>query len=202
MEDYFSEDTIVDDTMLKSELNALEVPDKVYQARGMSQGLKRDIERAIETLQKEYTVKLGGMLANSLGKSNESAFFAAVPYYKNERDIGFALVINTDYDYTDFEKKIEKNYKNNLFAGKSVEDYILHEMAHIMTFQECKTEMEYNNIKRLVNTYYVSGISRYADNSKSGTECIAEAIVRMRNGEKVPPKIRGVVKYYMERWKK
>ena len=202
IEDHFSEDSIIDNAIIKSDINALKVPDKVYKASGMTCELKQKIENAVEVLQKEYEIKLGGCLATSLGNGNESAFFGAVPYYKNERDIGFALVINTDYDYNNFEEKIEKNYKNGLFAGKTVDDYILHEMSHIMTFQDCKTDMEYNNIKRLVNTYFVSGISRYADAEKSGTECIAEAAVRMCNGEKVPPEIRGAVKYYIERWKR
>lgn len=183
-------------------MNKLTVPDNVYQAKGMTKSLKKQIENSIDKLQSEYEIKLGGTLATSLGKGNESTFFAAAPYRKDEKEIGFAFLVNTDYNYSRFEERIMKRYESGYFAGKSVEDYIAHEMAHVMTFQDCKTEIQYNNVKRMVEKYYVAGVSQYCDDKKSGTECIAEAFVKMRNGEKVPTKIKSAVKYYIERWKK
>lgn len=197
MEDYFSKESII-----VSEMNGLRVPDKVYQAHGMTKELKHRIEQSVEALKREYDIKLDGTLATSLGKGNERTFFAVAPYHENDRNIGFAFLINTDYNYDKFEDGIIEKYKKGYFAGKSVEDYIAHEMAHVMTFQNSKTEMQYNNIKRTVESYFVPGVSKYADLTRSGTECIAEAFVKLRNGEKVPPEIKPVIKYYIERWRR
>lgn len=53
-----------------------------------------------------------------------------------------------------------------------------------------------------MNEEFVSGISGYADRCQDGVEMLAEAFVRIQNGEKVPLKVRLLVKKYIERWHK
>ena len=48
----------------------------------------------------------------------------------------------------------------------------------------------------------MKGISKYTDKSKSGNEALAEAFVRMRNGENVPAIAKILVESYVGRWKR
>jgi hypothetical protein len=89
-------------------------------------------------------------------------------------------------------------------AGKSLEDYLAHEMAHCMLYQDCKTDSQFKAKYKEVETLYNSlkGISGYADKTKSGNEALAEAFVRVRNNEKVPPIVKVLVEAYFGKWKK
>ena len=49
---------------------------------------------------------------------------------------------------------------------------------------------------------FVPGVSGYSDIAKDGFETIAEAFVKVRNGEFVPDEARKLVEEYVERWKK
>ena len=68
-----------------------------------------------------------------------------------------------------------------------------------MTFQGCNTYEEYQALKEKIP--FIPGISGYADKCKDGTESLAEAFVKMQNGEKVPLKARMLVNKYIGRWK-
>ena len=110
------------------------------------------------------------------------------------------LVINRDIDYTVIDKAFSKKHASGFFASRTMEDGVKHELAHIMTFQGCGTYEEYQELKKKIP--FVSGISGYADMSKDGAEALAEAYIRIQNGEKVPWKARVLVNKYIERWKK
>ena len=113
------------------------------------------------------------------------------------------LIINSNYDFTGFEEIVSEGYKQKYFAGKTIEDHIAHEMAHIMTGQECVTSSEFYTLcDYITENCYVEGVSGYSDYVKDGFETIAEAYVKMRNGEKVPDKAREFVNMYIMRWKK
>ena len=100
------------------------------------------------------------------------------------------------------KKKIQRRYDKGRFAGKSIEDYIAHEMAHIMTYQDCKNEAEFRTRQRIVERQFMQGISQYADKTGKGEESLAEAFVRYRNKEKIPFRAELLIRSYIERWKK
>ena len=75
-------------------------------------------------------------------------------------------------------------------------------MAHVLTFQGCKTPEEYQRLHSKIKSAFIPGISGYADRTKDGTESLAEAFVRYKNGEKIPIKARWMIRQYIERWKK
>ncbi len=79
-----------------------------------------------------------------------------------------------------------------------------HEMAHVMIYQDCKNDKEYFAKYRQVEELYDSlkGISGYADKIKSGNDALAEAFVRVRNGEEVSPVIKRLVESYYGKWRK
>ncbi len=114
------------------------------------------------------------------------------------------MVINENADFDKIISRIQKKYEDGHFAGKSLEDYLAHEMAHCMLYQDCTTETQciarYNQVESLYA--YLKGISGYADKRKSGNEALAEAFVRVRNNEEVPAIVKVIVESYFGKWKK
>lgn len=176
----------------------LQLPGNVHKIKGMTPQNKKEIEDAIRNLQSEYDIQLDEIETARLGRGT---IFSAVPYVDNGA-VKFALVLNEDIDYTKVKNNINIRYKKGRFAGRSIEDYIAHEMAHIMTYQDCVTEADYRTKKRIIQRQYIPGISGYADQTQDGAESLAEAFVRFRNGEKIPINAEILVRTYIERWKK
>ena len=71
-----------------------------------------------------------------------------------------------------------------------------------MTFQQCENYDQYVMLYNFLKSQYCEGVSKYSDETKNGVETLAEAFVRMRNGESVPDQIKELVETYIERWKK
>lgn len=176
----------------------LQLPGNVHKIKGMTSKNKKEIEDSIRKLQSEYNIQLDTIETASLGRGT---IFSAVPYIDNGA-VKFALVLNEDIDYTKVKNNINIRYQSGRFAGRSIEDYIAHEMAHIMTYQDCVTETDYRTKKRIIQRQYIPGISGYADQTQDGAESLAEAFVRFRNGEKIPINAEILVRTYIERWKK
>lgn len=177
----------------------LSMPDDVLKIRGMTLEGKKEIEKAIKKLQKEYKIDLNEIELAKLGKGT---IFSVGPYVAENGMLKFNLVINKDIDYNKIKGKMEERYAKRIFAGKSIEDYIAHEMAHIMTYQDCKNEREYRTKKAIIDKQFIKGLSKYSDRCENGEETIAEAFVRYRNGEKIPLNAEILVRSYIERWKK
>lgn len=177
----------------------LQVPEDVTKIKGLTIQDKKEIESAILKLQKEYNIHLDSIEMAAMGKKT---IFGAAPYPDNDGKLRFSLVLNQDIDYNNVKQKISKRYKAGLFSGNSIEDYIAHEMAHIMTYQDCKTQKEYETKKKIIQKAFVEGVSGYADREKNGEESLAEAFVKYRNGEALPIRAKLLVMSYIERWKK
>lgn len=175
------------------------LPSNVRKLNGMTAAMQQEIQEAIDKLQKEYSIQLDSIEIGDLGKRT---IFGAGPYLDKNGKLCFGLVINENIDYNKVVLNISKRYKTGIFAGKSIEDYIAHEMAHIMTYQGCKTEQEYRTFEKIIKKQYVAGISGYSDKTQNGEESLAEAFVRYRNGEKIPLRAEIMVRTYLERWKK
>ena len=111
-------------------------------------------------------------------------------------------MFNENFDFGDLPEIAQAGYEYDYFAGKNVEDHILHEIAHVMTFQQCENYDQYVMLYNFLKSQYCEGVSKYSDETKNGVETLAEAFVRMRNGESVPDQIKELVETYIERWKK
>lgn len=167
--------------------------------QGMTNGLRSEIRNAIHKLQEEYEIKLSTVTSE---KMNRGDIFGSGPYIDAEGKLKFALALNSNIDYNTVKRRIASRYSKGIFAGKSIEDYVAHEMAHIMMYQDCKDENSYKIKKAIVEKLFVGGVSGYADKRKSGDESLAEAFVRYRNGEKIPLQAEILIRAYIERWKK
>lgn len=179
-------------------INYLKLPDEVLSITGMTEDTRIEIEKTIALMQKQYNIRIDTVTVESAGPKD---IMLSGPYEEEGR-LKFALVINQDRDYNRLGKLIEKRYEEGRYAGQSVSDYVIHELAHIMTIQDCKTAEEYYAIVKEVNAQFIPGISKYADKTGLGIESLAEAFVRYRNGEQIPAKAKRMIKKYIERWRK
>lgn len=176
----------------------MKLPDEIMSVKGMTEDDRIRIEKTITMMQKKYDLRIGETSVESMGKGESGTYFISGPYIDG-KNLKMALVINKDIDYTDIDKRISEGYGSGYFAARNLEDSVKHELAHVMTFQGCSTYEEYQILKGKIP--FVPGISGYADKCKDGTESLAEAFVKMQNGEKIPLKARMLVKKYIERWK-
>lgn len=183
----------------------MKLPDEVTNITGMTEDRRIKIEKAIEMMQKKYNIHLGEVSVESftktMGEADKNTLFIAGPYMEGGK-LKMGLSINSDIDYNVIEANIRKRYKTGYYASKSLKDCVKHELAHIMTFQACETQKEYHALKDIIDKKSILGVSGYADSEGLGTEMLAEAFVRMQNGEKVPFSARMLVNKYIERWKK
>lgn len=182
--------------------HALKLPDEIMEINGMTEDKRIEIEKTITVMQKKYDIQIGQAAVESFGRGEERTLMMTGPYLDENGILKMALVINKDINYNIINRRTAENYSSGFFASKTLSDVVVHEMAHIMTFQGCKTMGEYNEMRKKVRGLYVKGISGYSDKSKDGAETLAEAFVRMLNGEKVPLSTRAHINKYLMRWKK
>lgn len=177
-------------------LMKMQFPGDVYKIKGLTPEVKDELETALLKLKSEYDIKLNSISVEKAGKSD----IFITGYHDGVMD----MVVNEDADFNRIIAKIKENYKLGRFAGKSLEDYLAHEMAHVMLYQDCDSDTKYHAKYQQIETLYDSlkGISGYADKKKSGNEALAEAFVRVRNNEKVAPIVKILVESYFGRWKK
>ena len=147
-------------------------------------------------LKSEYDIRLNAIFVEKAGKNDI--------FITGYHDGVMEMVVNQDADFNKIVKQIPLRYVMGRFAGKSLEDYLAHEMAHVMLYQDCKSDLEYIAKDRQVEQLYdaLKGISGYADESQSGNEALAEAFVRVRNGEDVPPIVKVIVESYFARYRR
>lgn len=128
--------------------------------------------------------------------------YAGVPMFFKANDVNgryeSSLVINNSCDMWKCEDIMQSVIDDNIFAGKSVKDFTMHEMAHIITFQRCETIEEYLTMEREVHRRFISGISEYNNRCMDGAETIAEAFVLYQDGAKLPEEILELLIEYLE----
>lgn len=88
------------------------------------------------------------------------------------------------------------------FAGHSVEEFTEHELAHFITYEGCDTMKACEVLDEKIKPMYTNGISRYAWMSKDGSETIAEAFVKKRQGCKINDEANRLLELYVEVWRK
>lgn len=180
----------------KTHLMKMQFPDDVYKIKGFTPEIKDELETALLKLKSEYDIRLNAIYVEKAGKHDI--------FITGYHDGIMEMVVNQDADFCTIVKQIPLRHATGYFAGKSMEDYIAHEMAHVMLYQDCKSDIEYIAKDRQVEHLYdaLKGISGYADEKQSGNEALAEAFVRVRNGEEVSPIVKVIVESYFARYKK
>lgn len=184
---------------LDGDLMKISIPDDVYKKSGMEKHTKDKIERAIKQLESEYTVYIDGIEGGKMGRND---IFGSGGYIDEDGVLKFALLFNYDIDYQRVERRMKYLYNEGEMAGKTFEDYIAHEIAHILPFQDCITEEDYRRVREELRTAFVGGVSGYADRTRDGAESLAEAFVKYRNGETIPDGAEKLIRKYIYPWRK
>lgn len=190
----------VDNFDRNAKIKRIELPPETDEIKGMSKETKQAIIDAFDKIKEEYSVRIDNMELESLGNGNEK-----VPFQYAPENVGgflkYRLVINKDYDFNGsleaFSARIMRNHNNGFLASKSVEDLIAHEMAHILTFQDCDAYGMFSRVEEEVRESYIRGVSAYADSTYDGAETIAEAFVKYRRREELPGDIIKILEKYV-----
>lgn len=193
---------ILEKNFANDRIKNIELPSEIALIRGMTKDTEKAISDAFDYIKSQYNIKINNFVIESLGKGNEKVPFQFVPlniggFYESK------LVINNDYYFNDsleaYTERIMRNYTSGALAAKSIDDLIAHEMAHVMTFQECETYGQFIELEEEVRSKFIKGMSLYADSTWDGAETIAEAFVRYRRGEKLPENVIDLLKTYVLR---
>lgn len=190
----------IDNIKNSVKIKKIELPSETDNIKGMSNETKQAICDAFDKVKEEYNVSIKNMELESLGNGNERVPFQYVP-----ENIGgflkYRLVINTDYDFNGsldaFSARIMRNHNNGFLSSENVEDLIAHEMAHILTFQNCDTFGMFIRVEEEVREKFIKGVSAYADSTYDGAETIAEAFVKYRKGERLPDNVMSLLEKYV-----
>lgn len=182
----------------------IEIPAETNEIRSMSDETKKLVEQAIEKLNSEYDIKIDEFVTEPLKDEDKNVPFQFQPKRGENGELIKRLVINSKYDFMgsqeEFQKRIMRNYNKKVLAANSVEGLLAHEMAHIMTFQDTYTFSGYLLENKKVSKRIVYGISKYADVSNDGAECIAEAFAAKRCGATLSKEAQDLLDEFIERW--
>ncbi|MFR9292972.1 MAG: minor capsid protein, partial [Peptococcus niger] len=181
------------------------MPSEFIRTKGLSEDIKKEIVSAIEDLQRDYDIKIDKISYKDISVQGKIPF-QFNPIKQGNQFIS-EFIINSGYDWNDTLEELNnriynKNYKRGKLESKNLSDLIAHEMAHFMTFQDCTTWLEFIEKEVVVRKKFVNGLSLYNSVARDGAETIAEGFVAIKNGKKVPTKVRELVQEYVERWAK
>lgn len=198
-------DSKVENAGMSGIIKNIKMPTEITGVNGITEEIIQAITSGIESITNDYRVIFDGVVVRSLGEGN-----GKVPFqYVASNDGGFLsaeLVVNSDYCFNGsleaFEKRIKRQYEDNFLTSKTVGDLLVHEMAHILTFQDCDRYSVFERIEEEVREKFIPGVSGYADITEDGAETIAEAFVKYRRGEELPEDVMKLIEEYLERWRK
>lgn len=179
----------------------IQIPDSAKAIPGMNDEVMDSIQAGIDTAHREYDIRLKRVLVEDASKEYPDTPYMC-RYINNNGKHEAVLVLNSGFDFTYIDYMVKEAYRQGYFAGRTLEDHIMHEMAHVMTGQQCGTAGEFRKFLKDVEKKFVPGVSGYSDEKQDGFETIAEAFVRMRNGEEVPEDAKKLVEEYVLRWKR
>jgi hypothetical protein len=170
-------------------------PDDITSVKGVTVDVKATLDKAMKKLESEYNIKLSQIVVEKCDKGD----VFVTGYVSGEGRM--AMVVNQDADFDKIIARMEKQYERGYFAGRTLEDYVAHEAFHVMLYQDCLTDAAFEAKFAEVESWapVLKGVSKYADRStgKVANEALAEAFVRMRNGEQVNPIAEALVKKYI-----
>ena len=156
----------------------ISIPGTVSKEARLSKEIESKINEALKKLDSEYIIYLDLIESEALEKGD---IFVTGAYLDDEGMLRHSMVIN---------------------RRRNFEDYIAHEMAHIMPFQNCITAEDYMELNAKIKSQFIKGISKYADKKRDGRESLAEAFVRYRNGEVIPNEARKLIEKYILPWRR
>lgn len=175
----------------------IKIPEGIEKIPGMTENIQREIQKGLEDIQREYNVELNVAL-----KEMDASQPFTCTYDSTSGKIERCININTAFDFEDFQTLVDEGYKQGYFAGRNIADYIRHEAAHYMTGLNTTDPQRFARFAIALEKSYVPGVSGYSDDRKDGFETIAEAFVKIHNGEPVPREAEKMVIQLVEKWRR
>lgn len=158
----------------------------------------KTIKQTISDIGEKYNVRMDRFEIKDLTDKK----YAGVPMFFKANDVNgryeSSLIINNSCDMWKSETAMHSVVEKNFFAGKTVRDFTIHEMAHIITFQKCETIEEYLEMEKEVHNRFIPGISEYNNRCMDGAETIAEAFVMYKNGVELKEEIMELINEFLE----
>ena len=166
--------------------------------KGITEDVRRDINAALQKLNTEYRVGFDEAITRR--RKDPLIMFETGVHMRAGNPV-IPFIINADCDYEYQLARAEALYQRGWFTERTTEDYVAHEDAHAMLFQGCKNRAEIDAVLAEVNQHWdvLRDVSRYAHRAPyedRGAEALAEAFVRVRNGEKVSKDVAALVEHY------
>lgn len=190
--------------LVEKQLNLEQVRGVTFQHPAGKTNLTREqinaIKKAISDVGKEYDVRLDYL---EIGDYTDDSHLGSPMFYRATDEDGLyksKLVINnacalwTDQEYQ------EQIFNSVFFAGRSFEEFVRHEMAHVLTFQGCTTMKDFYAMEKKLCALWSPGISLYADKERDGAEVIAEAFLKKSVGGLITPAAEELLNQYVEVW--
>ena len=112
------------------------------------------------------------------------------------------LVINNACEFWKNDSYKKQILASGVFAGRTIEECVYHEIGHVLTYQSCKTYSDFNTLEKKTRLMKRFGVSKYADQSIDGAETIAEAFVLHLRGKTLQPDVEKMLAQYTEVWRK
>lgn len=190
----------------KTENKSIQIQGGFDETTDIAEDIKAEITKSIEEIQSEYDVKVDEFTLEDISEEYGKVPFQFQPV-NNKGLFKSRFVINRGFNWEENLDKLNeriynRNYKRGILAAQNTKGLIEHEMAHFMSFQDCKSYNDFVRRERELRSKYIYGVSAYSDSLEDGAETIAEGFVRIRNGEKVDERVKSLVDEYVERWRK
>ena len=190
----------------KAKNNSIQIQGGFDETTDIAEDIKAEITKSIEEIQSEYDVKVDEFTLEDISEEYGKVPFQFQPV-NNKGLFKSRFVINRGFNWEENLDKLNeriynRNYKRGILAAQNTKGLIEHEMAHFMSFQDCKSYNDFVRRERELRSKYIYGVSAYSDSLEDGAETIAEGFVRIRSGEKVDERVKSLVDEYVERWRK
>ena len=160
------------------------------------------VKHTIAELSREYQFRLDEIEIGNYTDEEHLNVPMLARVTDNSGELRRILVLNNAnamWSDSAYRKDIFDGY---FFAGRSVEEFTEHELAHFITYEGCDTMEECEALDEKIEPMYTNGVSRYAWKSKDGAETIAEAFVKKRQGRKINDEANQLLELYVEVWRK
>lgn len=160
------------------------------------------VKHTIAELSREYQFRLDEIEIGNYTDEEHLNVPMLARFTDNSGELRRILVLNNAnamWSDSAYRKDIFDGY---FFAGHSVEEFTEHELAHFITYEGCDTMKACEVLDEKIKPMYTNGISRYAWMSKDGSETIAEAFVKKRQGRKINDEANRLLELYVEVWRK
>lgn len=125
----------------------IRIPSRAYTARNITPDVIDEIQSGIDEIMREYDAKIDRILVEDISdRLPDTPYLVRFTDESGMKKVNF--VINLGFDFNGFQEVVSAGYECGYFAGKTIKDHAIHEMAHVMTGQQYKTMSALMTLKK------------------------------------------------------